>query len=36
MRNVGVQLLGKNKRKHMKLLGIPALAGMIEFTKPGK
>jgi len=31
--NVGVRLIGKNKRKHMKLLGIPSLTGMVEHTK---
>jgi RNA-directed DNA polymerase len=30
---VGIQLTGKNKRKHMKLLGIPSLAGMVEYRK---
>lgn len=24
---------GKNKRKHIKLLGIPSLVGMVEHTK---
>jgi len=30
LRSVGIQLSGKNKRKHMKLLGIPSLAAMVE------
>jgi RNA-directed DNA polymerase len=33
LRNLGVQLVGKNKRKHMKLLGIPSLTAMVEYTK---
>lgn len=33
LENVGVRLIGKNKRKHMKLLGIPSLTAMVEFTK---
>jgi RNA-directed DNA polymerase len=32
LRSVGIQLSGKNKRKHMKLLGIPSLAAMVEHT----
>ena len=31
--NVGVQLVGKDKRKHMKLLGIPSLSAMVEHRK---
>lgn len=31
--SVGIQLRGKDKRKHMRLLGIPSLAGMIEHKK---
>jgi hypothetical protein len=30
LRSVGIQLTGRNKRKHMKLLGIPSLAAMVE------
>jgi hypothetical protein len=30
---LGVRLVGKNKRKHMKLLGIPSLTAMVEFAK---
>jgi RNA-directed DNA polymerase len=33
LENLGVRLLGKNKRKHMKLLGIPCLTSMVEYTK---
>jgi hypothetical protein len=33
LQNLGVRLIGKNKRKHMKLFGIPSLTGMVEFTK---
>lgn len=28
---MGIRLVGKNKRKHMKLLGIPSLSSMIEW-----
>jgi len=31
--SVGIQLRGKDKRKHMRLLGIPSLAGMVEHKK---
>jgi RNA-directed DNA polymerase len=27
---VGIQLRGRDKRKHMRLLGVPSLAGMVE------
>src|SRR6266568_5368543 len=30
---VGVRLVGKKKRKHMKLLGIPSLTAMVAFKK---
>jgi RNA-directed DNA polymerase len=30
--NLGVLLTGKNKRKHMKLLGIPSLTAMADFS----
>ncbi|HET9182740.1 MAG TPA: reverse transcriptase domain-containing protein [Candidatus Angelobacter sp.] len=30
---LGIQLTGKNKRKHMKLLGVPSLTAMIEYRK---
>jgi hypothetical protein len=33
LENVGVRLIGKNKGKHMKLLGIPSLPAMVEYTK---
>ena len=33
LRELGVQLIGKNKRRHMKLLGIPSLITMVEFRK---
>lgn len=33
LENVGVRLIGKNKRKHMKLLGIPSLTAMVEYSK---
>jgi RNA-directed DNA polymerase len=33
LENLGVRLVGKNKRKHMKLLGIPSLTAMVEYTK---
>jgi hypothetical protein len=32
VRKSDIQLSGKNKRKHMKLLGIPSLAAMVEHT----
>ena len=31
--SLGIQLCGKDKRKHMKLLGIPSLVGLIEHKK---
>jgi RNA-directed DNA polymerase len=31
--HVGIQLTGKNKRKHMKLLGIPSLTAMVEYRQ---
>lgn len=31
--SVGVRLSGRNKRKHMRLLGIPSLAEMVEHTR---
>jgi hypothetical protein len=33
LENVGIRLVGKNRGKHMKLLGIPSLAAMVEYTK---
>jgi RNA-directed DNA polymerase len=30
---LGIQLSGKNRRKHMKLLGVPSLTAMIEYRK---
>jgi RNA-directed DNA polymerase len=30
---LGVRLVGKKKRKHMKLLGVPSLTGMVVFKK---
>jgi RNA-directed DNA polymerase len=33
LERVGVRLVGKNKRKHMKLLGVPSLTAMAEFKK---
>ena len=30
---LGVRLVGTNKRKHMRLLGIPSLTAMVEFNK---
>lgn len=33
LEKVGVRLIGKNKRKHMKLLGIPSLTAMVEHQK---
>jgi hypothetical protein len=30
---LGIQLTGKNKRKHMKLLGVPSLTAMVEYSK---
>jgi RNA-directed DNA polymerase len=33
LRDLGVQLIGKNKRKHMKLLGVPSLTAMVEYRK---
>ena|ERR1700733_3164852 len=33
LEDLGVRLIGKNKRKQMKLLGIPSLAAMIEHQK---
>jgi hypothetical protein len=31
--HLGIQLTGKNKRRHMKLLGIPSLTAMVEYRK---
>jgi RNA-directed DNA polymerase len=33
LENLGVRLVHKNKRKHMKLLGIPSLTAMVEYRK---
>jgi RNA-directed DNA polymerase len=33
LKNVDVLLVGKNKRRHMKFLGIPSLTAMAEHTK---
>jgi RNA-directed DNA polymerase len=33
LENVGVHLIGKSKRKHMRLLGIPSLTAMVEYQK---
>jgi len=33
LETVGIRLVGKNKRKQMKLLGIPSLVSMLEFAK---
>jgi RNA-directed DNA polymerase len=33
LENLGVRLVGKNKRKQMKLLGIPSLTAMVEYTR---
>lgn len=33
LKNMGIQLVGNKKRKHMKLLGIPSLRAMVEFAK---
>ncbi|MGA2902343.1 MAG: reverse transcriptase domain-containing protein [Candidatus Korobacteraceae bacterium] len=33
LESLGVRLVGRNKRKHMRLLGIPSLRAMIEFKK---
>jgi RNA-directed DNA polymerase len=31
--SVGIQLKGRDRRKHMKLLGIPSLVGMVDHGK---
>lgn len=33
LETMGIRLIGKNKRKQMKLLGIPSLVSMLEFVK---
>ena len=33
LRTLGVRLIGRSKRRHMKLLGIPSLTAMAEYTK---
>ena len=33
LRTLGVRLVGRSKRRHMKLLGIPSLTAMAEYTK---
>ena len=33
LKDLGVQLVGANKRKHMKLLGVPSLITMVEYRK---
>jgi len=33
LRGMGIQLVGKNKRRPMKLFGIPSLAAMVEHTR---
>ncbi|MGH9503225.1 MAG: reverse transcriptase domain-containing protein [Terriglobales bacterium] len=33
LENRGIRLIGKNKGKHMRLLGIPSLAAMVEHKK---
>jgi hypothetical protein len=33
LKDLGVQLIGGNKRKHMKLLGVPSLIAMVEYRK---
>jgi RNA-directed DNA polymerase len=33
LRDLGVELIGKNRRKHMKLLGVPSLIAMVEYRK---
>ena len=33
LEGLGVRLVGHNKRKHMKLLGIPSLTAMVEYPK---
>lgn len=30
---LGIQLTGKNRRKHMRLLGVPSLTAMVEYRK---
>jgi hypothetical protein len=34
LEKLGVRLIGKNKRKQMKLLGVPSLSAMIEHARP--
>lgn len=33
LESLGVRLIGHNKRKHMKLLGIPSLTAMVEYRE---
>lgn len=33
LESLGVRLIGKNKRRHMKLLGIPSLTAMVEYKR---
>jgi len=35
LHDLGVQLIGGKKKRHMKLLGVPSLVTMIEYRKKG-
>ena len=36
LEQLGIRLVGTKKGKHMKLLGVPSLVAMVEFSKPTK